>query len=151
VVGDRVVTRDRIRGTVLDEAGVHEKFGVAPSSIPDWLALVGDSADGIPGLQGWGAKSAATVLARYRRLEEIPPSADLWDVKPRGAAKLSARLEAQRDDALLYRRLATLRDDVPLHEELDDLRWRGAHRDALEAVCEELGWERFVGRVTRWA
>lgn len=151
VVGDRVVTRDRIRGTVLDEGGVREKFGVLPRSIPDWLALVGDTADGIPGIPGWGAKSAAAVLARYGHIEDIPPSVDRWDLKVRGAPKLSERLEAQRDDALLYRRLATLRTDAPVHEELDDLRWRGAHRAELRAICAELGWERFLDRVPRWA
>lgn len=151
VVGTRVVTRDRIRGTLLDEDGVREKFGVSPASIPDWLALVGDAADGIPGIQGWGAKSAATVLARYGHIEEIPPSADQWEVKVRGAARLSERLEARRDDALLYRRLATLRADVPVHEELDDLRWRGARREELREVCAALGWERFLDRVPRWA
>lgn len=151
VVGQRVVTLDRIRRTTLDEEGVREKFGVSPKSIPDWLALVGDTADGIPGLKGWGAKSASTVLARYGCIEEIPASHEDWEVKVRGAARLSERLEAQRDDARLYRTLATLRTDVPLEQELEDLRWRGAHREQLEAVCARLGWMRFLDRVPRWA
>jgi 5'-3' exonuclease len=139
VRGTRVVCLDRMRRTTLDEAGVTAKFGVPPASIPDWLALVGDSADGYPGLPGWGPKSSATVLARWRRLEDIPASAAAWQVKVRGADGLAATLAARRDEALLYRRLATLRADVPLRESLEDLRWRGPDRAALAALCDELG------------
>jgi 5'-3' exonuclease len=135
---ERVVCWDRLRNNWLDAAGVVTKFGVSPESIPDYLALVGDTADGIPGVPRWGAKSAACVLAEYVHLEHIPPSASAWRVKVRGAEVLSQNLEAARELALLYRRLATLRRDVPLSEGLDDLRWRGAPLDELTALCEEL-------------
>jgi len=138
VRGDRVVTVDRRRGTELDAAGVEAKFGVRPGSIPDWLALVGDSADGIPGIPRWGAKSAAAVLMAYPRLEDIPARPDQWTVKVRGALNLSAELEARREDALLYRRLATLRTDVPLKETLHDLEWRGPRSAELEAAAQAL-------------
>ena len=125
VRGTRVVTSDRMRRRLFDEDGVKEKFGVAPASIPDWLALVGDDADGIPGVPRWGAKSAAVVLARYRSLEGIPDGEGLWDVAVRGAAALAASLRSHREEARLYRTLATLRTDVPLREDLDALRYRG--------------------------
>jgi 5'-3' exonuclease len=122
VRGSRVVTYDRLRRKGLDEEGVKGKFGVLPRSIPDWLALVGDDADGIPGLPRWGARSAATVLARYGRLEAIPDHETEWEVEVRGAGALAASLRAGREEALLYRTLATLRTDVPLAEDLDALR-----------------------------
>ncbi len=125
VSGDRVIQFDRRQRELRNENGVREKFGVPPTSIPDYLGLVGDSADGIPGIPGWGAKSAATVLARYPRLEEIPPDPGQWDVKVRGAARLSAALEERRDEALLFRRLATVRTDAPLFSDVEELRWRG--------------------------
>ena len=109
----RVVQFDRRGGRITDRAGVVERFGVAPESIPDYLALVGDSADGFPGLPGWGAKSASAVLARYRHIEAIPDASGQWDVAVRGAVSLAARLAAGRDEAYLYRRLATLVTDVP--------------------------------------
>ncbi|HEY6080932.1 MAG TPA: 5'-3' exonuclease H3TH domain-containing protein [Polyangiaceae bacterium] len=139
VQGERVTCWDRLRNTRLDEAGVIAKFGVPPASIPDYLALVGDSADGIPGIPRWGAKSAASVLAEYAHLEHIPTSASAWRVKVRGADVLSQNLEASREAALLYRRLATLRRDVPLDEKLADLEWRGAPEPELLALCAELG------------
>ena len=147
VTGDKVVSLDRKKDVVTDEPGVEERFGVAPASIPDYLALVGDSADGIPGLPGWGAKSTSTVLARYGRLEDIPPAPDDWEVKVRGAARLGAVLREDQDAALLYRRLATLRTDVPLEESLDDLRWRGARRDLMESLAAELGETRLLERI----
>lgn len=148
VVEQRVVLRDRIRNTVLDEEGVRGKFGVSPASIPDYLALVGDTADGIPGLKGWGAKSAATLLARYGTLDEIPPDPAAWDVTVRGATRLSATLEAQREDARLYRLLATLRTDVPLpQQDPDELAWQGPDRPALEALCDRLDYRRFLDRL----
>lgn len=150
VTGDRVLLWDRRRELVLDEAAVVEKFGVSPASIPDWLALVGDTADGIPGLPQWGAKTSAAVLARWRRLEEIPADPAAWDVKVRGASSLSETLRTRFDDALLYRRLATLRTDVPLRESLDDLEWRGADRAALEALCARVGDRSLPERVARW-
>lgn len=149
VRGDRVVCVDRLRGKRLDEAGVVEKVGVGPSSIPDWLALVGDAADGIPGVPRWGAKSAATVLARWTHLERISDEPARWGVSVRGAEALAATLRERRADAELYRRLATLRTDVPLAEELDDLRWRGPDRDALAALGAELGDDALVERVRR--
>lgn len=143
VVGTQVVLHDRRKELLIDEAGVHDKWGVAPESIPDYLALVGDTADGIPGIPRWGAKSTASVLARYVHLEDIPADPADWGVKVRGAARLSQELEAARDDATLYRRLATLRTDVPLGDaqgplSLDALAWKGVDARALAAVAEEV-------------
>lgn len=139
VRGDRVVCRDRLRGTVLDEAGVIDKFGVPPKSIPDWLALVGDSADGFPGIARWGAKSAAAVLARYGTLDAIPDDAATWTAKVRGAAVLAENLRSGRADAQLFRTLATLRHDAPIAESPHDLEWRGPDEDALAVLRERLG------------
>jgi 5'-3' exonuclease len=150
VQGDRVVCLDRMRSKTLDEAGVVAKFGVGPASIPDYLALVGDTADGIPGLPRWGAKSAAAVLARYEHLEAIPDHEADWDVSVRGAAALAASLREHRAEAGLYRTLATLRTDVPLADELDDLAWQGGYRDSLEDLCERLSDPDFVARVPRF-
>jgi 5'-3' exonuclease len=125
VRGERVVQLDRRRREVRDEAGVRKKFGVPPASIPDWLALVGDAADGYPGLPGWGAASAAAVLARYEHLEGIPDRAADWDVSVRGAARLAATLAEQRERALLFRALATLRTDAPVAADVDALCWTG--------------------------
>ena len=127
-----------MRRKTLDEAGVIAKFGVSVSSIPDWLALVGDSADGYPGIPRWGAKSASTVLGAYGRLERIPDDPATWSVKVRGASALADSLRAHRDDVLLFRRLATLRTDVPLTESLDDLRWRGPDEGALAALAARI-------------
>ena len=137
VRGDRVVAWDRLRDRTFDEAAVHARLGVGPASVPDLLALVGDDADGIPGLPRWGAKSAATVLARYPRLEDIPREG-AWDVAVRGAATLQASLRDGWDDALLYRRLATLRTDAAIDARLDALAWRGPDRAALTALCARL-------------
>jgi 5'-3' exonuclease len=150
VRGRRVVLLDRRRKLIIDEAGVMEKYGVPPASIPDWLALVGDDADGIPGIPRWGRKSAATVLARYRKIDAIPEDAAAWDIGVRGAAGLAGSLRERREEALLYRRLTALRLDVPLAEGLDDICWRGALRPELEALCRELGEEQVPGRVSRW-
>lgn len=150
VIDDRVVTYNRRARKQFDEAGVVEKFGVLPTAIPDYLALVGDSADGIPGIAGWGAKSTSTVLARYVRIERIPRSPGSWDVAVRGAARLSANLEAARTEALLYRTLTTLRRDVPLDESLKDLEWKGAHRSRFDALCGRLGF-RGILQPHRWA
>jgi len=137
VRGTRVVCLDRMRRRTLDEQGVTQKFGVAPASIPDWLALVGDSADGYPGIARWGAKSAAAVLASYSHLEAIPAAAADWRVAVRGAATLAANLAEHGDDARLFRRLATLRIDVPLKESLAELRWRGPDEHALAELAED--------------
>ncbi len=125
VEGERVVLWDRRREVVYDEAGVRAKWGVAPASIPDWLALTGDAADGFPGVPGWGAKSAAAVLAAHGHLDAIPADPAAWTAKVRGAARLAASLAAHREDARLFLRLATLRRDAPLAEGPDDLAWRG--------------------------
>jgi 5'-3' exonuclease len=138
VIGERVVCWDRMRQKVLGEREVVEKFGVAPESIPDLLALVGDTADGIPGVPRWGMKSAGVVLAHYKHLEEIPHDDASWAVRPRGSQVLAANLRSRWDDALLYRKLATLRWDVPLSESLDDLRYRGPQLAELERISEEL-------------
>ncbi len=145
-----VVGYDRRRQTFMNSAGVMEKFGVRPESIPDYLALVGDAADGLPGLPGWGAKSSSVVLARYGRLENIPLQADRWDVKVRSAEKLANTLRTQMGEALLYRFLAVLRHDVPISEELQDLEWRGAHRNEFRALCDELGFDRLRDRPNKW-
>ena len=135
---DRVVCWDRRRNIVYDERAVVEKYGVAPASIPDWLALVGDSADGIPGVPAWGAKSASAVLAHYHRLEAIPAAVEEWEIAVRGARRLVEKFTAHRQQAFLYRRLTRLRTDVPLTESLDDLRWQGP-REAFEPFCRSLG------------
>ncbi|MFW6051223.1 MAG: 5'-3' exonuclease [Myxococcota bacterium] len=135
----RVVVWDRFRDTVLDEDAVVAKFGVPPPSIPDYLALVGDAADGIPGVPRWGAKSAATVLARYGHVTRIPPDAGDWDVKVRGPAALARSLAEHAEDARLYVQLATLRTDAAIDAELAHLRWQGPDRNALRALCAELG------------
>jgi len=138
VRGDRIVQLDRRTGERRNESGVQQKFGVLPESIPDWLALVGDSADGYPGLPGWGARSAAMVLARYRHLEDIPALAMKWDVPVRGALRLATTLAEQRERALLFRELATLRTDAPIGVDVDGLRWMGP-RAAFATWAERLG------------
>lgn len=145
--GDRVVQVDRIRRRVIDEAALRARRGVGPASIPDLLGLVGDTSDGIPGLAGFGEKSAAALLARYETIEAIPDDAEAWDVKVVGAPRLAATLVAHRQDALLYKRLATLVRDVPLKESLGDLEYRGALRGPYEELCARLDirprWPRF--------
>jgi len=147
VRGTRVVTLDRHRNIVLDAAGVEAKFGVPPASIPDYLALVGDTADGIPGVPRWGAKSAAALLSRFALVERIPARAADWGVKVRGADALSLSLNEHREVAELYRRLATLRLDVPLAETPDELRLVSPDRALLAEVCAELGEETMLERV----
>jgi 5'-3' exonuclease len=149
VSGQRVVCWDRRRDIVIDEAGVVEKFGVRPASIPDWLALVGDSADGYPGIPGWGAKSAAAVLARFGHIEAIPADLEGWGMSLGRAKRLAQSLSEHREQAFLFRQLATLREDVPLQEKLDDLEWKGA-REQLRVFCADLGEEKIPERVPRW-
>ena len=139
VRGDRVVLLDRMRNKLIDEPGVIEKYGVSPASIPDWLALVGDTADGIPGIARWGAKSAANVLAIYEHLEAIPEHAHAWKPSVRGALALATTLNEARQEALLYRELAQLRVDVPLRETIEDVAWRGPNMPVLRALCERIG------------
>ena len=147
----RVVQYDRRKREFMNADAVRTKFGVSPASIPDWLALVGDSADGYPGIPGWGKLSAATVLSRYPHLEDIPETVSRWDVSVRGAPNLAASLRDHREDAFLFRELAQLVTDVPLPETLDDLRWRGAPRAEFTAMAQRLGQPGLVGRVHRWA
>ena len=125
VNGTRIVQLSRRTGVMLDESGVAQKFGVTPASIPDYLALVGDSADGYPGLPGWGAKSSAAVLARFLHLESIPPDSRVWHVNVANAGTLAATLRREWDHAVLFRTLATLRTDIPLFESVEQLRWHG--------------------------
>ena len=139
VTGNRVVQVDRMRRRVIDEDGVVAKNGVPPASIPDWLALVGDTADGIPGVPGFGAKTAAALLSRYGTVEAIPPHSVHWDVKVRGAMRLASTLNERREDAALYKHLATLVEDVPMSETLDDLRWQGAHRGRFQELERRVG------------
>jgi len=143
---DRVVTVDRMRSRTFDADGVVKRLGVDPQCVPDYLALVGDAADGIPGVPRWGAKSTSVVLSRYPHLEEIPGDAENWDVTVRGAVGLARNLEKERDNAMLYRRLATLRLDVDLPEALDDLRWTGPSA-SLARFCEEIGARRLADRI----
>jgi 5'-3' exonuclease len=152
VIDERVVLRDRRRQLTYDAAGVLEKWGVEPASIPDWLALVGDSSDGFPGLPGWGAKSAAAVLRRYGSIDAIPTRASEWDVKGvSGAVRLAAVLVEQRADAELYRTLARLRLDAPLPEATAaELEWHGTPRATWEAFCDRWGLERLRSRPHRW-
>jgi 5'-3' exonuclease len=151
VRGDHVVLRDRRRSLTIDAAGVGEKWGVEPESIPDYLALVGDSADGFPGLPGWGARSAAAVLARFSHLEGIPADVGDWHVDVRSAATLNATLRAQWSDALLFRLLATLRADAPVPQtEPEELRWLGARRGPFRELCMELGQPRLAERPHLW-
>lgn len=154
---DRVVLWDRRRDLTYDDAGVRAKWGVPPSSIPDYLALVGDASDGYPGLPGWGSKSAAAVLSRYGRFEDIPPKASAWEVPGLGGTRaigLAATLRERWDEALLYRDLARLRtadDGVPIRQrDPDELRWDGAPRDEWEGFCEEWGLARLRSRPHRW-
>lgn len=139
IEGRRIVGYDRFKDVTLDEKGVVAKFGVPPDSIPDLLALVGDTADGIPGISRWGMKSASEVLATYLTLEKIPPKASRWKCKVRGADALSENLEAGRKEAALYRKLATIRYDVPLKERLKDLRWKAVNAPEMEALAKVLG------------
>ena len=148
VSGQRVVALDRRKGEVMDEAGVIRKFGVPPAAIPDYLALVGDSADGIPGIPRWGARTTATVLTRYGSIDNVPLDADAWDVKVRGAGALATGLADRMDDALLYRQLATLRLDVSLPEtEPEQLRWTGVRQPDFAEFCQSLGLESLLNRL----
>jgi 5'-3' exonuclease len=141
-VGGKVIQLDRRQDKLIDADAVIAKFGVPAESIPDWLALVGDTADGFPGLPGFGAKSAATLLARYGRLEDIPTKAEDWDVSVRGAATLAATLDSQRADADLFKLLATVRTDAAVGT-VDDWEWTSPTED-FPAWCERFGWPRLA-------
>jgi 5'-3' exonuclease len=151
-VGGKVVQLDRRKGVTFDAAGVEERLGVPPASIPDLLALVGDSADGFPGLPGWGAKSAAAVLRRWGHLEGIPADPTTWDAGVRGAAKLNAVLREQFELALLFRRIATVETDAPVSDAVDELRWTGPpDPKAFAELCAALDAPRLADRATRLA
>ena len=139
VKGQYVVCWDRRRELILDEVGVEKKFGVLPVSIPDYLALVGDAADGIPGIPKWGTKSSGMILNRYQHLENIPGDASLWDVNVRSARVLSNNLLEFHEQVFLYRELATLRLDVPIEHSLEQMSWKGFLRDELTSACDEFG------------
>jgi len=146
----KIVGFNRREAAFIDTEGVWEKFGVAPESIPDYLALVGDTADGIPGLPGWGAKSTAAVLSEYTYLDDIPASETDWAVKVRSAPKLAATLRDNMPAALLYRDLATLRTDADIPQSLDELGWKGVHRDEFIALCDELDFGGIRTRPKMW-
>jgi 5'-3' exonuclease len=149
-VGGKVVQLDRRKGEVFDAAGVEARLGVPPASIPDWLALVGDSADGFPGLAGWGAKSAAAVLRRWGHLEDIPADPVTWDSGVRAATKLNATLRQHFDLALLFRRIATVDLDAPVSGSVDELAWSGPpDPTAFAELCHELGAPGLVPRLQR--
>jgi 5'-3' exonuclease len=153
VRGQTVVLRDRRRDLTYDAEGVRAKWGVSPESIPDLLALVGDSSDGYPGLPGWGSRSAAAVLAKYGTLEAIPRRASEWDVPGgvRNAVSLAAVLADHWDEVMLYRTLARLRLDAPIPQgKPDELRWQGAPRAAWREFCNEIGLPRLLNRPHRW-
>ncbi|MHB1536492.1 MAG: 5'-3' exonuclease, partial [Acidimicrobiales bacterium] len=150
VTGRRVVQLDRRKQVILDETGIRAKFGVGPASIPDYLALVGDSADGFPGIAGFGAKTAAAVLTRYEHLEAIPAAPGQWEVPIRGAAKLAATLAADRELALLFRELATLRPEPAVMASVGELRWRGPRED-FARVAAGLDADFLVARTQRIA
>ncbi len=149
VEGERVICWDRRREIFLNEQGVIDKFGVSPESIPDFLALVGDSADGYPGIQGWGEKSTSTVLAQYKHIEAIPTDPAKLGLSLGRATTLLDNLQKNYKNALLFRGLSTLRTDVPIKENLVDLKWQGA-TEKFKRVCKELGSESIVERVKKW-
>ena len=149
VDGKYIVCWDRRRETIIDEKGVIEKFGVIPESIPDYLALVGDSADGYPGIKGWGAASTSAVLSRFKHIESIPKDPKKLGLGLGRATKLVENLQHNYQDALLFKELSTLSVDVPLKENLNDLEWQGAH-PRLKKICLELGDERIPERIPLW-
>ena len=153
--GRRVVQVDRIRNREIDEEALLARRGIRPGSVPDWLALVGDDADGIPGIPGFGEKTASALLARYPHLEDVPEDPARWPPEIRGGDRLARELASGREAALLFRRLATLVSDVPLPGSLEDLRWRGVPRARFQAWCESLGARGLLAaleaRPARWA
>ena len=143
-----IVQYDRRKEMRYDEAGVRDKFGVGPTSIPDYLALVGDAADGFPGLPGWGAKSSSTVLDRYGTIDQIPPAAGQWDITIRSGAKLAATLDEQRELALLFRRIATIELDAPVDESVDALEWTGPTTEFAQ-IAESIDAQRIAARIDK--
>jgi len=151
ILGERVVQVDRRQRKVTDEAAFRALRGFGPRSMPDFLGLTGDTADGIPGLKGFGEKGASMLIGAYEHLENIPLRAEQWKVKPRGALNLAATFAEHREDALFYRKLATLVETVPLRESLDDLRWRGVPRTEFLSWCDRLGANTLKTMPRRWA
>jgi len=150
ILGDRVVQVDRRQRKVTNESAFRADRGFGPDSMADFLALTGDSADGFPGLRGFGKKTASMLIGAYQRIEQIPADVAQWKVKPRGAIQLAATLVEHRDDALLYRKLATLVETVPLTETLEDLKFKGVPRERFERWCDELGVQRLKTVPKRW-
>ncbi len=150
VSGSRVVCWDRRRDILYNEEAVVEKYGVLPASIPDWLALVGDSADGYPGIPTWGAKSASTLLYKFEHFEAIPDDIQQWGLPVGRALRLAENLKTYKKEAYLYRELATLRRDVPLKQSIYDLEWTGA-RGRFRELCAEMGDRNLPDRVPRWS
>jgi 5'-3' exonuclease len=150
VQGQQVVCLDRRQAIIYDDAGVMGKFGVEPASIPDYLGLMGDSADRIPGIPRWGAKTASQLLAAYSHIEDIPLNSMMWTVKIRGADAVAASLKENFEKALFYRELATLRTDVVLAETLEQLTWMGVHRGRFDALCNEYGFSSDMIRAHEW-
>jgi 5'-3' exonuclease len=149
VSGKRIVSWDRRREIIYDEEAVIEKYGVPPTSIPDYLALVGDSADGIPGIPAWGEKSTAALLAKYGHIDDIPDDPEQYDLSTGRARRLAENLLAYQEQAILYRQLTTLRTDVPIKENLEDLEWRGARKE-FKTFCNDLGIDFLIDQVPRW-
>lgn len=149
--GTHTIGYDRRKREAIDADGVVAKFGVRPESIPDYLGLVGDSADGLPGVKGWGAKSASVMLSHYRHIEEIPVDPELWEPPVRGKERLAQSLTGSMAEALLWRYLATLRRDVPLGTTVDDLAWEGVDREAFEAFCDRWGFGALSDRAPRYS
>lgn len=150
VRGERVVVLDRVRKVVTDESSVRARYGVAPQQIPDLFALVGDRSDGLPGVPGWGLKSAAALLQAYATLDAIPLDEHAWSVSVRGAARRAAALREHHAEALLCRDLSELRTDLPLRQTAADLEWRGAHREPMARLCALLEDDAVLGRISRW-
>ena len=150
VDGETIVCLDRKNNVILNETGVLDKFGVLPASIPDYLGLVGDAADNIPGIPKWGTKSSSILLYRYGCIEEIPISHELWDVSVRGAASLSSSLESNRSNAYLYREIATVHKKVSVNKSVSELEWQGASKTLFPALCRELGLGNLSTRPRRW-
>jgi len=150
VTGDQIVCLDRKNNVILDEPSVIDKFGILPASIPDYLGLVGDTADNIPGIPKWGAKSSSILLHRYLHTEYIPNAHELWDVSVRGAAGLSSSLEKNRNDSYLYRDIATLYKEVDVTRDVEDLEWCGAYKSLFSTLCSELGLGNLSGRPRKW-
>ena len=148
--GNRIVRLNRITKETWNEEDVIRKFGVQPTQIPEYLALVGDPSDGIPGIPGFGPKSAAALITRYGRLEEVPLNGDEWDTEIRGSQKLGETLNDRRNEAILYRNLSILRTDVPIPDKLDDLAWRGADRKAVEEVVASMSSPDLLDRTIRY-